>query len=264
MYDTDDEVRDRATFYHRILSSTEAAQKLMVERLPVPLQNLEHDLTDYLREENPGAVFDVKTVATTAIKGTELKSVQAVEAKKKASPLSAPPSGSPAGAKRSESIPELEPFGLGLKLASSRVIEVTESEAAFPVSVVKHLFPKHLVLQFTVVNTLEEGFLKNVSVAVATKSSMFITFHLFFSWIFFCYLQCVDQFKVVEGTKLPSLSFEESANVFVIIARPSASESDYESLPVASFFPKLLYCLHEVDVKVFHYERLLLILSLDW
>lgn len=146
----------------------------MVDRLPIPLQNLEHDLSDYLKEEEPSAPFDVSTVATVVAKVQQAP----MDSKKKTGPAqisspSTPAAGSPSSRRGSEAIPELEPFGLGPKLASSRVIEVTESEAAFPVSVVKHLYPAHLVLQFTVINTLEEAFLKNVSIAVSTKSGKY-------------------------------------------------------------------------------------------
>jgi hypothetical protein len=121
LHDTDDEVRDRATFYHRILSSSEAAEKLMVEKLSVPLQNLEHDLVEYLQVEDPEGTFDVSKVATVATKTHDLKA--AAESKKKTGPANAVASPD-LGAKRNESNPELEAFGLGPKLASSRLLEV--------------------------------------------------------------------------------------------------------------------------------------------
>src|SRR5690348_11254943 len=57
------------------------------------------------------------------------------------------------------------------------------------------------------------------------------------------------QFKVVKSTRLESLSYEESGYVFVILGRPSVSQLNFESLPVATFLPKLTYFLHEIDIK---------------
>ena len=62
-------------------------------------------------------------------------------------------------------IPELKAHGSVLK--SSPVVELTESETEYVVSVVKHIFKEHIVLQYTVKNTLESTVLEDVSV-VAT------------------------------------------------------------------------------------------------
>eukprot|EP01126_Amoeba_proteus_P054629 TRINITY_DN6732_c0_g1_i1.p1 TRINITY_DN6732_c0_g1~~TRINITY_DN6732_c0_g1_i1.p1 ORF type:complete len:285 (-),score=58.05 TRINITY_DN6732_c0_g1_i1:46-900(-) len=126
-----------------------------------------------------------------------------------------------------EGIPELAPFNLGPKLLSGLAVELTESEAAFPVSVVKHLYPAHVVLQFTVSHTLEGGYLKNVSVLVTPKDS---------------------RFRVTHVTTLPSLEFQESGHIFALISRPS-SDIRSKSIPVASFTANLLYYLHDVDTN---------------
>ena len=47
--------------------------------------------------------------------------------------------------------------------SSSASASLTESEAEYVVSVVKHSFPAHTVLQFTIKNTMEEEQLENVS-----------------------------------------------------------------------------------------------------
>jgi len=62
-------------------------------------------------------------------------------------------------------IPEMKEFGNVLK--SSSVVELTEPETEYVVSVVKHVFKEHIVLQYEVKNTLPATVLENVSV-VAT------------------------------------------------------------------------------------------------
>jgi coatomer protein complex subunit gamma len=64
-------------------------------------------------------------------------------------------------------IQEMKPYGSVLK--SSPVVELTESETEYVVTVVKHIFKEHIVLQYSVKNTLPDTVLEDVSV-VATPS----------------------------------------------------------------------------------------------
>jgi len=64
-------------------------------------------------------------------------------------------------------IPEMQAYGSVLK--SSPVVELTESETEYVVSVVKHIFKEHIVLQYEVKNTLPDTVLEEVSV-IATPS----------------------------------------------------------------------------------------------
>ena len=45
---------------------------------------------------------------------------------------------------------------LGALHKSSKPVELTEAETEYVVSVVKHIYPNHLVLEYTVTNTLNE------------------------------------------------------------------------------------------------------------
>lgn len=62
-------------------------------------------------------------------------------------------------------IPEMKEFGSVIK--SSPIVELTEAETEYVVSLVKHIFKEHIVLQYEVKNTLPDTILENVSV-VAT------------------------------------------------------------------------------------------------
>lgn len=62
-------------------------------------------------------------------------------------------------------IPEITPYGAVLK--SSPVVELTESETEYVVTVVKHIFKEHIVLQYEVKNTLPDTVLEEVSVVAS-------------------------------------------------------------------------------------------------
>lgn len=95
----------------------------------------------------------------------------------KAGPTKAAPTGAEALASASAAaqkyqqellkIPEMKEYGSVLK--SSAVVELTESETEYVVSVVKHIFKEHIVLQYEVKNTLPDTVLEEVSV-VATPT----------------------------------------------------------------------------------------------
>jgi coatomer protein complex subunit gamma len=95
----------------------------------------------------------------------------------KAGPTKAAPSSTEAAATASATaqkyqqellrIPEFKTYGSVLK--SSPVVELTESETEYVVTVVKHIFKEHIVLQYEVKNTLPDTVLEEVSV-VATPS----------------------------------------------------------------------------------------------
>lgn len=64
-------------------------------------------------------------------------------------------------------IPEFKTHGPVLR--SSSVIELTESETEYVVTVIKHIFKNHVVLQYEIKNTLADTVLEEVSV-IATPS----------------------------------------------------------------------------------------------
>lgn len=64
-------------------------------------------------------------------------------------------------------IPELKAHGAVLRSCS--VVELTESETEYVVTVIKHIFREHVVLQYEIKNTLADTVLEEVSV-VATPS----------------------------------------------------------------------------------------------
>ena len=66
-------------------------------------------------------------------------------------------------------IPELGHLGRAFR--SSNPVQLTESETEYVVTCIKHVFDAHVVLQFTVQNTIEEQRLDNVTVLVDDSDS---------------------------------------------------------------------------------------------
>ncbi|CAB80162.1 Nonclathrin coat protein gamma-like protein [Arabidopsis thaliana] len=128
IYDSDDEVRDRATLY--------------------------------LSEPSEEA-FDINSVPK------EVKSQPLAEKKaqgKKPTGLGAPPAAPASGFDGYErllsSIPEFAAFGKLFK--SSLPVELTEAETEYAVNVVKHIFDSHVVFQYNCTNTIPEQLLERV------------------------------------------------------------------------------------------------------
>lgn len=61
-------------------------------------------------------------------------------------------------------VPQLS--SLGQLFRSSLVALLTEEETEYTVTLVKHIFPAHVVLQFNCTNTVAEQMLENVSIVV--------------------------------------------------------------------------------------------------
>ncbi|MCD7449341.1 hypothetical protein HAX54_051282, partial [Datura stramonium] len=142
LFDSDDEVRDRATLYLNTLAGDGA----VVE-------------TDY--EEPSEEPFDIHSVPK------EVKSQPLAEKKapgKKLTGLGALPVGPTSAVDSYErllsSIPEFASYGKLFK--SSAPVELTEAETEYAVNVVKHIFDSHVVFQYNCTNTIPEQLLENV------------------------------------------------------------------------------------------------------
>lgn len=165
LYDNDDEVRDRATFFlAQLKGEVESSPTLAFGRLHCPLSSLEESLKDYLAAPDD-APFDIATVpaapvqpvadpkAQTKDKVGHAPAVQETE-EEKAEVFEA----------QLSTIPQFA--GLGKLFKSSAPLELTESETEYHVACVKHIFPSHVVFQFECTNTIEEQVLDDVSVEI--------------------------------------------------------------------------------------------------
>ena len=72
---------------------------------------------------------------------------------------------------------------MGAVFRSSKSIPLTESELEYLVDVVKHVFPEHVVLQFTIKNTIPEQLLTNVNIDIVPSDEE--------TWTPVCAIVCV-------------------------------------------------------------------------
>ncbi|KAG8809572.1 coatomer subunit gamma [Serendipita sp. 399] len=181
--DVDDEVRDRAAMYLRIMKEEELAEPFVKEGTHYSLfyaqSTLESKLVAYVNDPAAQADdFDISSVPKIsraqaqqeAARPTTLESITAsvVSQPKAAAPVKAAPSAQEtqsAYASQLAAIPEMETFGPILN-SSSKPVPLTETDTEYVVTCVKHIFKEHIVFQFNVANTVPESLLENVSVVM--------------------------------------------------------------------------------------------------
>ncbi|WOH04633.1 hypothetical protein DCAR_0624044 [Daucus carota subsp. sativus] len=223
LYDSDDEVRDRATLYistlegdGTVVESDKDVKEFLFGSLDVPLVNLELSLKNYEPSEKP---FDVNSVPK------EVKSQQLAEKKaagKRVTGLDAPPA--PTSTidtyeKLLSSIPEFSGFGKLFK--SSAPVELTEAETEYAVNAVKHIYDRHVVVQYNCTNTIPEQLLENVSVIVDASEA--------------------EQFSEVGVKPLSSLPYNSPGQTFVAFEKREGVTS------VGKFSNVLRFIVKEVD-----------------
>ncbi|CAL5212364.1 unnamed protein product [Lathyrus oleraceus] len=221
LFDSDDEVRDRATLYLNTLGgdleNDEDVRDFLFGSLDTPLVNLESSLKNYVPSE---VAFDIRLVPK------EVKSQPLTEKKaqgKKPTGLGAPPSGPPSTVDSYErqllSIPEFANFGKLFK--SSAPVELTEAETEYAVNVVKHIFDTHVVFQYNCTNTIPEQLLEDVFVIVDASEA--------------------EEFSQVFSKPVRSLPYDSPGQTFVAFEKP-------EGLPTTGKFSNTLkFIVKEVD-----------------
>jgi coatomer subunit gamma len=185
--DTDDEVRDRAALNLRLMQEDDdIAERFIKNDSMYSLSTFEHKLVMYVTSTDKSTfstAFDVSSVPVVsheqALAEERTKKLTTATPTLKA-PTTGPPKAKMNGSVEGPSsiaaatqkyteifsrIPELKAYGDVLK--SSNVVELTESETEYVVTVVKHIFKEHVVLQYDIKNTIESTVLDNVTVLAA-------------------------------------------------------------------------------------------------
>ncbi|PKA57036.1 Coatomer subunit gamma-2 [Apostasia shenzhenica] len=224
LFDTDDEVRDRATLYINMLAGDSSVGKtdkdvkeFLFGPLDVPLANLETSLQSYESSEEP---FDISAVPKE-VKPQPLTEKKAPGKKPPSFAVSANGPTSPVDAyeKLLSSIPEISNYGQLFK--SSTPVELTEAETEYAVNVVKHIFNGHVVFQFNCTNTIPEQLLENVIVTVDTSEA--------------------EEFAEVASKPLKTLPYDSPGQTFVAFEKP-------DGLPSNGRFSNMLkFIVKEVD-----------------
>ncbi|KAL0725985.1 hypothetical protein Bca4012_022078 [Brassica carinata] len=223
IYDSDDEVRDRATLFLSLLGgdgtvdNDKDSKEFLFGSLEVPLVNMETSLKNYDPSEE---AFDINSVPR------EVKSQPLAEKKaqgKKPTGLGAPPAAPASGFDGYErllsSIPEFAAFGKLFK--SSSPVELTEAETEYAVNVVKHIFDDHVVFQYNCTNTIPEQLLERVNVIVDASEA--------------------EEFSELTSKALNSLPYDSPGQAFVAFEKPAGVPA------VGKFSNTLTFVVKEVD-----------------
>lgn len=118
-------------------------------------------------------------------------------------------------------IEEMKEFGSVLK--SSAPVELTEAETEYVVSVVKHIFKEHIVLQYDVKNTLPDTVLENVSVVAQPAEE-----------------EDLEEVFIIQAEKLAT---DEPGKVYVAFQKVNGEGA----LPVSQFSNVLKFTSKEID-----------------
>ncbi|KAI1727601.1 coatomer gamma subunit appendage platform subdomain-containing protein [Ditylenchus destructor] len=245
LLDTDDEVRDRATFYWKVLCTGDAAliSKYILDTLKVSVIGLERSLEQYISAGNFEKMFDIKQVplSTQPITTTEpKKSALSAEAPVKKEEK-AKASRQEIYAEQISAIPEFAQLGPLFK--SSKAIELTESVTEYNVSCIKHVLNDHVLLQFDCRNTLNDQLLENVSVVVEPTDE--------------------GPWKVSKVLPLPSLPYSHPGTTYVLMEIPDDGQI------TGSFNATLKFQVRDVDPTTGepesddHYDDVYVLESID-
>lgn len=175
--DVDDEVRDRAAMYLKVLDDKKLADTYVRDEATYSLAQLESQLVSYINDESRHSeAFDASSVPKVSreqaaaeiasARPSALATIADTSAAPKEADAPAPVSAADAQsayAAQLAEIPELASYGQVLR-SSSKPIPLTEDETEYAVSVVKHIFKEHIVFQFNVSNTIPDTVLEQVSV----------------------------------------------------------------------------------------------------
>ncbi|XP_076075163.1 coatomer subunit gamma-2-like [Mytilus galloprovincialis] len=197
LLDTDDEVRDRATFYVDVLKQKQKAlnSAYILNGLQVSVVGLERALHNYTLEPSE-APFDLKTVPLDTQPVSEQKVREPGDSVSKATDKVVA-STQDIYAERLAAVPEFSNLGSLFK-SSSLPVELTESETEYMVQCVKHCFGRYMVFQFDCTNTLNDQVLENVTV----------------------HMDPAEGFDVMKYVQCPSLPYNKPGTTYTMVRLP--------------------------------------------
>ncbi|XP_014371707.2 coatomer subunit gamma [Papilio machaon] len=191
--DDEDEVRDRAIFYNAVLDTGD--QQLINDYIINVVKLNPIQLEKALREHiatKPDETFDIMSVPTEEL-NEDKEDIVEVEVKK--------PTQMSTEEMYNEmlsQIPGIERLGPIFKRA--QVVELTEPETEYTVRLYKHIFARHIILQFECVNTLNDQQLEQVHVRLETP----------------------PEYNLLSIVPCQKLVFNKPDSVFVVVEFPSA------------------------------------------
>ncbi|XP_064417286.1 coatomer subunit gamma-2 isoform X2 [Latimeria chalumnae] len=195
MMDSDDEVRDRSTFYFNVLQQKQKALNAayIFNGLTVSVPGLEKALHQYTLEPSEKS-FDIKTVPLATAPISEQKTEITPVASKQPEKLA--PSRQDIFQDQLAAIPEFR--GLGPLFKSSDPVQLTEAETEYVVRCVKHMFTDHMVFQFDCTNTLNDQLLGKVTVQMEPS----------------------EAYEVIHHVAAPCLSYNQPGTCYTLVRLP--------------------------------------------
>ncbi|KAF7728890.1 coatomer subunit gamma [Apophysomyces ossiformis] len=245
--DTDDEVRDRATLYLKLMEEESSAKRLLKDDSTYALPTLERQLVEYIN--NPlgnDQVFNLSTVPVISkaqeeeerrrLKTQDIVSTPTlISTNSNISGAAATPAAqaTPTNAVSSldqqaiyadqlAAVPEFSAFGTLFK-SSTKPIELTESETEYVVHCVKHVFAKHIVFQFNCTNTLNDQLLENVEMVMQAE---------------------VDDCGFIKVAEIPAAKLEYNVPGVIFVA---FEKEDADDFPVVNFTNTLKFEVKDCD-----------------
>ncbi|KAG5448488.1 Coatomer subunit gamma-2 [Clonorchis sinensis] len=222
MLDEDDEVRDRAAFYYHLLSSKDLSLKsayLLADEMHLSPSGLERALLDYTHDSHAAASgpFSLATVPIASVQPSTVPLADGTRPERTHGKALKGPGDHSLGDTRATAgstarLPEIyaeqlaavpQLAGLGPIFKSSKPVELSEEDTEYAVRCVKHIFPKHLVLQYECTNTMQDQLLEDVRVEVEPEDSGFI---------------------VLKTVPCPTLIFNVPGNTYVLVQLPDSPE----------------------------------------
>uniref|UniRef100_A0A8C5RLZ6 Coatomer subunit gamma n=1 Tax=Laticauda laticaudata TaxID=8630 RepID=A0A8C5RLZ6_LATLA len=199
--DSDDEVRDRATFYLNVLQQRQLTLNAayIFNGLTVSIPGMEKALHQYTLEpsEKP---FDMRSVPLATAPAFEQKAgiglagIVRLRTKLRRPPKMAPPQSS--SSQQLASIPEFK--NLGPLFKSSEAVQLTEAETEYFVRCIKHVFSNHIVFQFDCTNTLNDQLLEKVTVQMEPS----------------------EAYEVLRCIPAPNLSYNQPGMCYTLVRLP--------------------------------------------
>lgn len=194
LQDVDDEVRDRAVLSLKLLESKDLveAKSYLLPQFKYSLPILEQELTKYVK--NPDKSSFKSSFSIDSVPKMSEEEYMAVQYKEKltggmdevivdgSDDLNSKNNESNDDVKGLDKISDVTKYTLlqqqyqnelsalpeigdyGTLLHSSAPVELTEKETEFVVTAIKHIFAKHVVVEFSIENTLDDIILENVNV----------------------------------------------------------------------------------------------------
>mmetsp|Transcript_8044 Transcript_8044/g.13313 ORF Transcript_8044/g.13313 Transcript_8044/m.13313 type:complete len:951 (-) Transcript_8044:149-3001(-) len=151
----------------------DTAAFILLEQMPMSFDKLERSLKAYTMTPNAMDTPDPVSVDALPIVEDTVQETYVSSGMGGGMDVDIVPLGAPIEEKKKEivdpaavvyAIPELAALGRTFRSASP--VQLTENETEYVVQCTKHIFPNHVVLQFTVQNTIEEQRLDNVTVVL--------------------------------------------------------------------------------------------------